>query len=208
MLEAVRELDPQSQLTIEQFAPHIKTGFPWHHPEQDYRHLNTSERWWNHVRALFIRVYIRLGFSAAEAAQLATLAQARFLDLQTWMLFADTIPVLESLQKLGWRHVIVSNHVPELGEIVAHLRLDRYIDHLINSAEVGYEKPHPNIFRAALEKVGDVDDMWMIGDNIHADVIGAQNMGIKAILVREKDDRAAHQFDDLYGVREFLMSEG
>ena len=75
----------------------------------------------------------------------------------------------------------------------------------INSAEIGYEKPHPEIYNRALVKYGHADKLWMIGDNILADVLGAEQVGIKAILVRRADTRAKHQFEDLYGVQEFLL---
>ena len=132
-------------------------------------------------------------------------AQRIYLDLATWELFEDTIPVLSVLQEKGWRHVIISNHVPELGLIAKHLGLDRLIEEVYNSAEIGYEKPHPEIYNRALAKYGHADKLWMIGDNILADVLGAEQVGIKAILVRRADTRAKHQFEDLYGVQEFVL---
>lgn len=47
----------------------------------------------------------------------------------------------------------------------------------------GYEKPHPEAFKIALSTAGNPKFVWMIGDNINADIIGAQNVNIPAILV-------------------------
>ncbi|NMB39045.1 MAG: HAD hydrolase-like protein [Firmicutes bacterium] len=46
----------------------------------------------------------------------------------------------------------------------------------------------------------------MIGDNYNADVWGAEQVGIKAILVRGMDSRAKYNFLDLYGVKNFLQA--
>jgi putative hydrolase of the HAD superfamily len=58
---------------------------------------------------------------------------------------------------------------------------------IFNSAETGYEKPHPHAFQMVLDAFPDATVLWMIGDNIEADVAGAQALGIPAILVGERD---------------------
>ncbi len=40
----------------------------------------------------------------------------------------------------------------------------------------------------------------MVGDNPDADVLGAEAVGIPAILVRREDDRVARQVSDLFSV--------
>lgn len=47
----------------------------------------------------------------------------------------------------------------------------------------------------------------MVGDNPHADVRGAEAVGIPAILVRAKDARVTRQVDDLFGVEALLTQE-
>jgi FMN phosphatase YigB (HAD superfamily) len=44
----------------------------------------------------------------------------------------------------------------------------------------------------------------MIGDNVVADVLGAEAVGIPAILVRRPDPRARLYCDSLAGVEELL----
>jgi putative hydrolase of the HAD superfamily len=75
---------------------------------------------------------------------------------------------------------------------------------ITNSAETGFEKPHPGAFRAALTNLHDPLDVWMIGDNIHSDVMGAESVGIRAILVRSEDERAPRSAKDLTEVKHFL----
>jgi putative hydrolase of the HAD superfamily len=44
----------------------------------------------------------------------------------------------------------------------------------------------------------------MIGDNIHADVLGAESVGLRAILVRNEDPRALCRAESLRDVRLFI----
>lgn len=83
----------------------------------------------------------------------------------------------------GWRQLILSNHVPELASIVRALGIDQYLDAVISSAFVGYEKPHPAAYAAAMDIAGSPLRAWMIGDSLEADALGADRVGLAAILV-------------------------
>jgi putative hydrolase of the HAD superfamily len=206
MLEAIREFNPLTGISIEDISPYLIRGFPWHEPEIAHIHLHSPELWWAHIRQIFERIYFELGFSRLQSAELSLYAQRRYVDLSTWELFDDTIPTIDALYNLGWNHVIVSNHVPELRNIIEHLGLGKYILNIVNSAEVGYEKPNPIIYKLAVEKAGRSNNIWMIGDNINADVLGAEQIGIKGILVRQKDIKAKYQFDNLIKLKDFLIA--
>jgi ribonucleotide monophosphatase NagD (HAD superfamily) len=47
----------------------------------------------------------------------------------------------------------------------------------------------------------------MVGDNVVADVLGAEAVGVPAILVRRPDPRAERYADTLAGVERFLVGE-
>jgi len=70
---------------------------------------------------------------------------------------------------------------------VRGLRIDRYFTRIVTSTAVGYEKPNVHFFRRALEGVA-YDDAVMIGDNYRADVEGALNAGLRAVLVRKENE--------------------
>ena len=44
----------------------------------------------------------------------------------------------------------------------------------------------------------------MVGDNVVADVLGAEAVGLPAVLVRRPDPRATRYSDSLAGVERFL----
>ncbi len=61
------------------------------------------------------------------------------------------------------------------------LGLIPFISHLVTSEEIGKEKPHPDIFQLALQKINlKTNEVCMIGDNYLDDIVGATNLGIKA----------------------------
>jgi putative hydrolase of the HAD superfamily len=116
--------------------------------------------------------------------------------------------VLVALKKAGWRHVILSNHVPELSDIVNGLRLSPYIDDCISSGATGYEKPNPQAFKLAIFKAGNPETAWMVGDNLLSDIRGAEAMGIPAILVHiVKPDGIKYYAPDLRGAAAIIKGK-
>ena len=117
------------------------------------------------------------------AAHAARTFRSCYTDPTRWTVFPDAVAVLDELTAAGWTHLIVSNHVPELEELIDALGLSRHFTAVINSASVGWEKPNRQIFEAALDRVGRPRQVWMVGDNPVADIAGAGALGIPGIHV-------------------------
>jgi putative hydrolase of the HAD superfamily len=208
MISALKEHDPSTTLVEQQFRPFLMTGFPWHHPEHPHIHIQSSDDWWKPIINKFCEGYMHFGYSKKISVLLAQRAREIFINLDRWAVYDDTFETLGELSNYGWKHIILSNHIPELGKIVEHLGLNRYIDIVVNSAEVGYEKPNKEIYYYTIKCAENPNRVWMIGDNVEADVLGAQSVGIKGILVRNDDNRAKWKSVDLKGVIEIIESEG
>jgi putative hydrolase of the HAD superfamily len=185
LTEVLDEHEHGHAISADDFRDALRDGFPWHTPEVGHGHLDTADAWWEPVEAILARAYAGVGFADDRARELARLARARYVDpMHGWALFEDTRPTLERLRDAGWRHVILSNHVPELEAIATALGLDDLVAAIVNSAHTGYEKPHPQAFAAGRRAAGDPEELWMVGDNPVADVAGAGSAGIRAILAR------------------------
>jgi putative hydrolase of the HAD superfamily len=62
------------------------------------------------------------------------------------------------------------------------LGIEQLFDSVVISAEVGFAKPGPEVFRAVLDKLGvEPADVWHVGDNLHSDVAGAKASGLTAV---------------------------
>jgi putative hydrolase of the HAD superfamily len=204
LAEALDAEEPGHGHVADTFRPHLRTGFPWHEPEIAHPELCDPEAWWASVRPVLGRAYEAAGYDPARALELADAARRLYVDPSVgWELFDDTLTALDRLSQAGWTHAILSNHVPELRQIVSALGLDDVVSFLSCSAETGYEKPHAQAFASVLDALRPAE-AWMIGDNVVADVLGAEAVGIPAVLVRRPDPRAARYADSLAGVEDFL----
>jgi putative hydrolase of the HAD superfamily len=102
--------------------------------------------------------------------------------------YDDALPTLGLLKQ---RHLIlglISNVGQELASICDDLGFTPYFDFKVSSLEVGCDKPHPGIFLAALERAGvEPPEALYIGDQYDLDVVGAQGVGIKAVLLDRRN---------------------
>lgn len=154
---------------------------------------------------MFVRAYCEgLRLEYAQAQRLCKAVREAYLNPNSWALFDDTLPSLKVLAAAGWKHVILSNHVPELPGIVRALGIGHYFEAIFNSAETGVEKPHPRAFQNVVASLGALESVWMIGDNIKADLKGATSVGLRAALVRKPHADAATYFDTLDELAAFL----
>jgi len=79
---------------------------------------------------------------------------------------------------------------------VNDLGVNDLFDVAISSHQVGFCKPDPRIYQAALGRLGVSPDAVMFFDDVHANVLAASQLGMRAF-----------QVDGVEGVRERLTSE-
>jgi putative hydrolase of the HAD superfamily len=184
LIDVINENEPGHHIDQEQIRLYLRDGFPWHKPEESHFHLATADAWWKNMENVFANAYQGIGFEVKRSRELAVKVRKYVIDPRRYVVYEDTVPVLKRLKEKGWRQAILSNNIPELPDIVKALGLSDYLDFCITSASIGYEKPNTAAFRIALSLAGNPDRVWMIGDNIVADIRGAEALGISAILVR------------------------
>jgi putative hydrolase of the HAD superfamily len=91
------------------------------------------------------------------------------------------------LEKLSVRFTIslISNFTNSafIHRSLNNLGIDRFFDHVIDSVSIGWRKPHPRIFKHFLNLCEvKAEEAVFIGDDLNADIKGAKNLGIKAVL--------------------------
>ncbi|MSQ27492.1 MAG: HAD family hydrolase [Dehalococcoidia bacterium] len=103
---------------------------------------------------------------------------------EAYSLYPEVEPTLDKLAQAGYGIAVVSNFSWNLPHIVAGLGLGSHIDTVVTSARVGYRKPHPRIFEAALEAVdGAAARCLFVGDSFGPDVQGPAAHGFHTLLV-------------------------
>lgn len=103
------------------------------------------------------------------------------------VLFADTIPVLQSLREREYKIGLITNSMLPMWmrdvELEAY-EIIHYFDVRITSGDTGYIKPHPIIYETALDML-DVapQNAVFVGDRPAFDIAGANEAGIISVLV-------------------------
>ena len=98
--------------------------------------------------------------------------------------YPEVTEVLDRLIAEGYRLGIVSNWSWNLRRRVVQVGLDGYMELIWGSAYAGCHKPHPGIFRQALEKMAlSPGRVLYVGDSYQHDVVGARNAGLDVVLV-------------------------
>lgn len=96
---------------------------------------------------------------------------------------------LAALRDLGLRAGCVSNAfmgAAVLDRILAERGFGPYNEFTISSCELGYRKPHPRIYHAALDRAGVVAaDALFVGDRLDADVEGPAALGMRTVLTHQ-----------------------
>lgn len=103
-------------------------------------------------------------------------------------LYDDVPPALRALARAAIRVGLISNSHRCLDSFQTHFALDGLIAASVSSSEHGLMKPHPSIFRAALDRLGvQAGEALMVGDNVRHDVEGALATGMRAALLHRPD---------------------
>jgi len=171
--------DTVPEVAVEDVRPHLQEGFPWQTPEEPHA-TSSADDWWEQLYPTFAAAFEANGVPPEHARELARRVRQTYVE-EGWQLYDETLGVLSRLSAAGWTHLVLSNHVPELPSILDRLGLTAHVEELFVSAEIGYEKPHPEAFAPVRSAIGDDVTVWMIGDSYRADVEGATSVGLPAI---------------------------
>jgi putative hydrolase of the HAD superfamily len=142
--------------------------------------------------------------------------EAAFARRAAWYVYPDVLPAVGAMRDAGLRLAVVSNWVWGGPELMHDLDLARHFETLVVSARVGFQKPHPGIFRLALERMAATPEATVhVGDSYPADVMGARRVGISPVLIdrsgrdpstvrEERDDPALPIVHDLFQLLDLL----
>jgi putative hydrolase of the HAD superfamily len=182
----------------------LNASFPWETPEERREHATQAG-----AREYFtglLAAAARAGGVGDGAARLAAdAAYAAIVAPESHVPYPETREVLDAVDALGLRQLVLSNHVWELPDIChAHGWLPPLAD-VLTSARLGVEKPHPESYAAAIAAAGCAPaEILFVGDTYEADVAGPERAGMTALLVRRPHPEARRYADDLRGVLALL----
>jgi len=123
-------------------------------------------------------------------------------------LFEGTIELLDYLKQKYKLHIITNGFNQIQFNKLKNSNIAHYFDTVTNSENAGFKKPNPQIFHFALETSNSKKETSvMIGDNFEADIEGALNVGIDAIMFNEHNIEVAEnikQVNNLLALKNYL----
>ncbi|MCC6288896.1 MAG: noncanonical pyrimidine nucleotidase, YjjG family [Chitinophagaceae bacterium] len=163
------------------------------------RYIFHNEKLWARYRKGFIKReelrwkrmwHTLLDFKIGNE-KLARSMDVMFLDkLPTrTLLFPGAIEILQYLQNKGYAlHLITNGFETVQHSKLKHSGLADFFRFVITSEGSNSLKPYKEIFDFAMKKTGAaVKESIMLGDDIEADIIGAQNVGMDQVYVNHKN---------------------
>jgi putative hydrolase of the HAD superfamily len=124
-----------------------------------------------------------------EAGLRAALRSMYAVTQANWYIEDDAVPTLETLKERGLRLGAISNGADDENTqtLINRTGIRPYFEFIISSAAFGKRKPHPGIFRVALDHLqAPPEQTVMVGDTYEADIVGAHDMGMHSIWVTRR----------------------
>lgn len=123
-------------------------------------------------------------------------------------LFEGTIELLNYLKPKYKLHIITNGFNEIQYNKLKNSNIAHYFETVTNSENAGFKKPSPHIFHYALDLArSKKETSIMIGDNFEADIQGALNVGIDAIMFNEHNIEITEnikQVNNLLAIKEYL----
>ena len=148
------------------------------------------------------RVLIEMGAGGSGIDACAREIYAEWAACHHFALYDDVRSAFVDLHAAGYRIGLISNTHRCLTSFQNHFELEPYVTAAVSSSDHGYLKPHPSIFRAALELMGvPAARAVMVGDSMTHDVAGAQQVGMAAVLLVRSGQRVETGIDGVPMIR-------
>ncbi|MCR9182011.1 MAG: YjjG family noncanonical pyrimidine nucleotidase [Flavobacteriaceae bacterium] len=104
-------------------------------------------------------------------------------------LFPGTFELLDFLKPNYKLHIITNGFEEVQSKKLINSKIESYFKTVTNSERVGVKKPNPKIFQFALDQAKTVPERSvMIGDNLEADILGANAVGMHTIFFNLRDE--------------------
>ena len=154
---------------------------------KEHSRLPLSKRSKEEATALYIQyhgiILKEAGIEASQELITGILGKWMSFDLKI-VLFDDVAPALTDLKERGLVLGLISNVDHAIAPLYQGLGLSTWLQVMVTSQEVGFNKPHPQIFLAALKQAGvKPPEAIYIGDQHQVDVVGAKGAGMLGILL-------------------------
>lgn len=113
-----------------------------------------------------------------------------------WQPYPEAIETLKTLKAQNYRLGLYSNATDDalVQRLINENRLRSLLTITLSSAGYGWRKPRPEAFQVIARRWNLLpEEIVVVGDTLNADVLGAQNVGMKSILVTMQESPSNDQ---------------
>ncbi len=192
------DFERNSKLTFQKIFSELKINIPLEHFIKNYRPINLSM--WKKYRKNIISQkelrYVRLkktfeSLNKTIEPKIINDISKLYIDyLSSYPhLFPGTINVLNELSDKYNLQIITNGFKNIQYKKLESSGIVKFFKNVFTSEDFGYKKPHPLIFKKALE-ITDTspNSAIMIGDNLEVDILGSIQQGMQAIHFNSNKD--------------------
>ncbi len=141
--------------------------------------------------------------------ELADKISQAYIDLspKQTKLFPNAIETLTKLHDLGFKMHIITNGFVEVQYIkLKESKLEPFFDIIVCSEHIGFNKPDKRIFEHALNLANaKAEESMMIGDDLQVDILGANQVGMEAVLFDPEKKHKSQAFKIIRSLEEILV---
>lgn len=197
------DFSSNSDLSLQKLYNHhtiLKTTYPDFIEFNNKYHCKNSELWELYHHGHISQDYLKVerfrwllehkGYSSDDIMECSWELNDWYLNqLALCSLTIDgAMELLEALSKKFLIGILSNGFIDVQYRKLSSSGLDKYVQRMIISDEIGIQKPDQRIFDYALNEVGaTADEVILIGDNPDADIKGAIEAGWKAIYFNRKN---------------------
>jgi len=132
--------------------------------------------WWT------FHTYLLQGFDALDDGVRNTLVENTQNSANWDQILPGTREALDRLRK-QYAIAVISNADGRIDAVLKRCGIADCFHSITDSGKVGHEKPHPEIFEAALREMkANANDSLYVGDVYSVDYVGARGAGMQAVL--------------------------
>jgi HAD superfamily hydrolase (TIGR01509 family) len=112
----------------------------------------------------------------------------------------EAVTIIRDLKKRELRLAVISNMMLPGKLLLAKLdeaNILNCFSHVVISSDAGYIKPHPKIFRCALEQSNlQAEEVLFVGDTYQQDIVGAKQVGMRTVWLNCRHEPESLAKDD------------
>jgi putative hydrolase of the HAD superfamily len=174
----------------------LKNGVAIPFDEYKKRHAEIRDRIWSKnslkevaFTSIVAEALNRIGYSYQPSDRLILNATEAFMDpwVRARTMEEDVPSVLSRLTK-AYKLGVVSNYScsSAVRKTLDRFNVSKFFDVAVVSVDVGWRKPSPKIFRAALRELDlSASETVFVGDELDHDVDGAKRVGMRTVWLKK-----------------------